>query len=104
MVDDATLPFSLRDASPKLQARKMRFEVVQGADQGLVVELPGPEARIGSGANCELVLHDPASARISTTAWRSSPSACRRCASASATSPCSSATSRSSTSRARAAG
>jgi len=64
MVDDATLPFSLRDASPKLQARKMRFEVVQGADQGLVVELPGPEARIGSGANCELVLHDPTVSRL----------------------------------------
>jgi transcriptional regulator with GAF, ATPase, and Fis domain len=64
MADDATIPFSLQNEGPKLHARKMRFEVVKGADQGLVVELPGPEARIGSGANADLVLRDPTVSRL----------------------------------------
>ncbi|MFT3766974.1 MAG: sigma 54-interacting transcriptional regulator [Minicystis sp.] len=64
MVDDATIPFSLLDAGPKLQSRKMRIEVVKGTDQGVVVELPGPEARIGSGANCDLVIKDPTVSRL----------------------------------------
>jgi transcriptional regulator with GAF, ATPase, and Fis domain len=42
----------------------MRFEVVQGPDQSLVVELAGPEARIGSGKNCDLVLRDPTVSRL----------------------------------------
>lgn len=64
MVDDATIPFSLRDEGPKLHCRKMRIEVVKGADVGSVVELPGPEARIGSGANCDLVIKDPTVSRL----------------------------------------
>jgi transcriptional regulator with GAF, ATPase, and Fis domain len=64
MSDDATIPFSLRDQGPKLQSRKMRIEVVKGVQQGAVVELPGPEARIGSGANCDLVIKDPTVSRL----------------------------------------
>ena len=64
MVDDATLPFSLLNDGPKLCSRKVRFEVVKGADQGLVVELPGPESRIGSGDDCDLVLRDPTVSRL----------------------------------------
>jgi transcriptional regulator with GAF, ATPase, and Fis domain len=64
MSDDATVPFNLLDEGPKLHSRKMRFEVVQGPDQSLVVELPGPEARIGSGKNCDLVLRDPTVSRL----------------------------------------
>jgi transcriptional regulator with GAF, ATPase, and Fis domain len=64
MVDDATVPFSLAQEGPKLSCRKIRFEVVSGPDQGLVVELPGPESRVGSGATCDLVLKDPTVSRV----------------------------------------
>jgi transcriptional regulator with GAF, ATPase, and Fis domain len=64
MSDDATIPFSLRDAGPKLACPKMRIEVVTGPDHGRVVELAAPEARIGSGANCDLVIKDPTVSRL----------------------------------------
>ena len=64
MVDDATIPFSLLNEGPKIHSHKMRIEVVKGADQGSVAELPGPEARIGSGANCDLVIKDPTVSRL----------------------------------------
>jgi transcriptional regulator with GAF, ATPase, and Fis domain len=63
-VEDATVPFALQIDPPKLQSRSIRFEVVQGPDQGLVVELPGPDSRIGSGHTCDLVLKDPTVSRL----------------------------------------
>jgi DNA-binding NtrC family response regulator len=50
-------------AGAKLLSRKLRIEVVKGAAAGRVVELPGPEVRIGSGEGCDLVLDDRAVSR-----------------------------------------
>jgi DNA-binding NtrC family response regulator len=67
-VEDPTIPFTLNPiltgGESKLHSRKIRFEVVRGPDQGLIVELPGPESRIGSGATCDLVLKDPTVSRM----------------------------------------
>ena len=65
MHDERTLPFTVAPSpEPKLSIRKIRFEVVKGPDQGLVADVPGPEARIGSGRTCDLVLRDPTVSRI----------------------------------------
>jgi transcriptional regulator with GAF, ATPase, and Fis domain len=47
----------------KLRSRKLRVEVVAGPCAGRVAELDGPEARIGSGTGCHLVLDDPTVSR-----------------------------------------
>ncbi len=47
----------------KLRSRKLRVEVVAGPCAGRVAELDGPEARVGSGAGCHLVLDDPTVSR-----------------------------------------
>jgi DNA-binding NtrC family response regulator len=47
-----------------LRVHKTRIEVVDGPDQGLVADLPGPHSRIGTGKECELVLKDPTVSRV----------------------------------------
>jgi DNA-binding NtrC family response regulator len=47
----------------KLRSRKIRVAVLAGPDAGKVAELPGPEAAVGSGADCELALKDPTVSR-----------------------------------------
>jgi transcriptional regulator with GAF, ATPase, and Fis domain len=42
----------------KLRSRKIRVEVISGPDQTRVVELPGPDARVGSARGCDLQLSD----------------------------------------------
>jgi transcriptional regulator with GAF, ATPase, and Fis domain len=64
MPDDLTLPISRATDGFKLRVRKIRIEVVQGPDKGTVVELPGPEARIGSGKERDLPLKDAAVSRL----------------------------------------
>jgi len=65
MLDERTLPFTVHPSpEAKLSIRKIRIEVVQGPDQGLVVEVPGAEARIGCGRTCDLVLTDPTVSRL----------------------------------------
>jgi transcriptional regulator with GAF, ATPase, and Fis domain len=60
---DASTQSVVSDGRPKLRSRKIRVEVVAGPDAGQVAELPGPEARVGSGKNCHLVLKDPTVSR-----------------------------------------
>ncbi|MBK8254863.1 MAG: sigma 54-interacting transcriptional regulator [Polyangiaceae bacterium] len=65
MHDERTLPFTVAPATEaKLSIRKVRLEVVRGPDQGLVVDVAGTEARIGSGKTCDLVLRDPTVSRM----------------------------------------
>ncbi len=47
----------------KLLSRKLRVEIVAGAGAGKVVELPGPDVRVGSAPGCDLVLEDRAVSR-----------------------------------------
>jgi DNA-binding NtrC family response regulator len=47
----------------KLRSRKIRVAVLDGPDAGKVAELPGPEATVGSGPDCELTLKDPTVSR-----------------------------------------
>jgi transcriptional regulator with GAF, ATPase, and Fis domain len=64
MLDERTLPFTVHPSTePKLSIRKIRFEVVKGPDQGLVVDVAGTEARVGSGKTCDLILKDPTVSR-----------------------------------------
>jgi transcriptional regulator with PAS, ATPase and Fis domain len=53
------LPSGLR-----LRTRKLRVEVVRGFDAGVVAELPGPEARVGTGKDCDITLKDPTVSRL----------------------------------------
>jgi len=65
MHDERTLPFTVHlSTEPKLSIRKIRFEVVKGPDQSLVVDVAGTEARVGSGKTCDLVLKDPTVSRL----------------------------------------
>jgi transcriptional regulator with GAF, ATPase, and Fis domain len=50
-----------------LRARKIRVEIASGPGAGQVASLPGPEARIGSGAGCDLVLEDTTVSRLHVT-------------------------------------
>ena len=47
-----------------MRSHKVRIDVVRGPDAGAVVELPGPEARIGSGKDCDFPLKDPTVSRL----------------------------------------
>jgi DNA-binding NtrC family response regulator len=47
----------------KLRTKKLRIEVLTGPNAGLAVEVPGDEARIGTGRGCHLLLFDPAVSR-----------------------------------------
>jgi len=48
----------------ELRIHKIRLEVIDGPDQGLVTELTGTNLRIGAGPECELVLKDPTVSRV----------------------------------------
>jgi len=49
----------IRDGSGfKLRSRKIRIEIVEGPDTGTVAELMGPDASIGKGKGCDLVVSD----------------------------------------------
>jgi DNA-binding NtrC family response regulator len=64
MSQEKTLPVTRDREGLKLESHKIRFEVVDGPDQGLTAELPGPQARVGSGKECDLVLTDPTVSRL----------------------------------------
>ncbi|WP_234023450.1 sigma 54-interacting transcriptional regulator [Sorangium cellulosum] len=64
MAEELTQPLAREGGAFKLASRKIRVEVVDGPDRGLVVELPGPEARVGLGRECDLVLKDPTVSRL----------------------------------------
>jgi transcriptional regulator with GAF, ATPase, and Fis domain len=63
-LEDATVRLDGDRPGPTLSVPKVRVEVVGGPDRGLVVELPGPEARVGTSRTCDLVLHDPTVSRV----------------------------------------
>src|SRR6185503_10252161 len=48
----------------RLRSHKIRIDVVRGPDAGASAELPGPEARIGSGKDCDFTLNDPTVSRF----------------------------------------
>ena len=61
---DATQQLPPPGGAFRLRSHKIRIEVVGGPDRGLVADLPGPEARVGTGKECELVLTDPKVSRL----------------------------------------
>jgi transcriptional regulator with GAF, ATPase, and Fis domain len=63
---DETAPIEQGSAA-RLVTRKIRVEVVDGPDRGVIAELTGPDARIGSGADAGLVLKDRTVSRIHLT-------------------------------------
>ena len=63
--DGVTLPADrLYAGTLLLRARKIRIEVMAGPDQGRVVEVPGPEVRIGTAPESALALTDPTVSRV----------------------------------------
>ncbi|KYF91468.1 hypothetical protein BE20_14525 [Sorangium cellulosum] len=64
MAQELTQPLERDGSAFRLASRKIRVEVVHGPDRGLVAELPGPEARVGLGRECDLVLKDPTVSRL----------------------------------------
>jgi hypothetical protein len=44
----------------KLRTKKLRIEVLTGPNAGLMLEVPGDDARIGTGRGCHVLLFDPA--------------------------------------------
>jgi DNA-binding NtrC family response regulator len=62
--EELTEPLSRDRGAIRLMSHKIRFEVVEGPDRGLVAELAGPEARVGLGKECDLVLKDPKVSRL----------------------------------------
>ncbi|XXX78783.1 sigma 54-interacting transcriptional regulator [Sorangium sp. So ce134] len=62
--DKETLTIDSESEGLKLRSHKIRVEVVKGPNAGVVAELPGPEARIGSGKDCEVALKDPTVSRM----------------------------------------
>ncbi|AUX26743.1 ATPase AAA [Sorangium cellulosum] len=63
MAEELTQPLARDGSAYKLASRKIRVEVVDGPDRGLVADLPGPEASVGLGRECDLVLKDPTVSR-----------------------------------------
>nr|WP_170229462.1 sigma 54-interacting transcriptional regulator [Polyangium fumosum] len=51
------------DRGLELRTHKIRVEVSRGPMAGIVTEVMGPEVRVGSGKDCELVLEDPTVSR-----------------------------------------
>ncbi|MDI1481719.1 sigma 54-interacting transcriptional regulator [Polyangium sp. y55x31] len=51
------------DRGLELRTHKIRVEVSRGPMAGLVTEVLGPEVRVGSGKDCDLVLDDPTVSR-----------------------------------------
>ncbi|AUX39967.1 ATPase AAA [Sorangium cellulosum] len=62
--DDGTITAQPPADRLTLRSNKIRVEVVQGPDAGAVVELPGPEARVGSDPGCDLQLKDRKVSRL----------------------------------------
>jgi DNA-binding NtrC family response regulator len=62
MSPELTVPLDRPPA--ELRIHKIRLEIIDGPDQGLVAELAGPHSRIGTGKECELVLKDPTVSRV----------------------------------------
>ena len=62
--DDTTLSVTPFSSGLKLRTRTIRVDVVQGPDAGVVTELHGPEARVGSGKDCDITLTDPTVSRL----------------------------------------
>ncbi|WP_437927782.1 sigma 54-interacting transcriptional regulator [Sorangium sp. So ce291] len=62
--DDGTLTAQAPADRLTLRSNKIRVEIVQGPDAGAVVELPGPEARVGSDPGCDLQLKDRMVSRL----------------------------------------
>ncbi len=62
--EDRTEPTDTPPNAIKLRTHKIRIEVVQGPAAGAIIELPGPEARIGSGADCDFVVKDSTVSRL----------------------------------------
>ena len=62
--DDTTLSVAPLSSGLKLRTRTIRVDVVQGPDAGAVAELQGPEARVGSGKDCDITLKDPTVSRL----------------------------------------
>ena len=63
MSNERTVPIAREEGAFRLRTRRIRIEVVDGPDRGLSAELPGPEARVGTGRECDLVLKDPTVSR-----------------------------------------
>lgn len=55
---DGTLTDSDANTPIKLRTRKIRVEIVKGPTAGVIAELPGLGARIGSAKDADLVIHD----------------------------------------------
>jgi len=51
------------DRGLELRTHKIRVEVSRGPMAGVITEVSGPEARVGSGKDCDLVLDDPTVSR-----------------------------------------
>ncbi|MGK3967731.1 sigma 54-interacting transcriptional regulator [Sorangium sp. So ce118] len=62
--DDGTLTAQAPADRLTLRSNKIRVEIVQGPDAGAVVELPGPDARVGSDPGCDLQLKDRMVSRL----------------------------------------
>lgn len=56
--DDGTITAQPPADRLMLRSNKIRVEIVHGPDAGSVIELPGPEARVGSDPGCDLQLKD----------------------------------------------
>jgi DNA-binding NtrC family response regulator len=56
----------------KLRTKKLRIEVLTGPNAGLMLEVPGDDARIGTGRGCHVLLFDPAVSRHHLTLRASS--------------------------------
>ena len=62
--EDTTPTITLLPSGLRLRTRTIRVDIVQGSDAGTVLELPGPEARVGSGKDCDITLKDPTVSRL----------------------------------------
>src|SRR3954464_5018728 len=52
-----------RDGGTTYRSRKIRIDILEGPQAGTAIEVPGPEARIGSARGCDVVLEDPTVSR-----------------------------------------
>lgn len=62
--EDRTEPVDSSSNAIKLRTHKIRVQVVQGPATGTIIELPGREARIGSGADCDMIIKDSTVSRL----------------------------------------
>ncbi|WP_437501086.1 FHA domain-containing protein [Sorangium sp. So ce1099] len=62
--DDSTITAQPPADRLTLSSNKICVEIVHGPDAGAIVELPGPEARVGSDPGCDLQLKDRKVSRL----------------------------------------